>query len=126
MIKSYRNNIKYYNNISILLFLSNIYYILLIEKVRENILEVEYPLIEGQFSEIDEHLKKAESELNWTSEGIPNFTTLYVLIYIYILYSCKYLSMFIPSSIVHMFVQVHPSLYKSIYFSMFINITNSI
>ena len=38
-------------------------------KVRQETLEVEFPLIEGQFEEIDKQLKKALEELNWNSEG---------------------------------------------------------
>ena len=38
-------------------------------KVREETLEVEFPLIEGQLEEIDQQLKKALEELNWNSEG---------------------------------------------------------
>ncbi|RDD42081.1 Dynein beta chain, ciliary [Trichoplax sp. H2] len=39
-------------------------------KVRETVLEVEFPLIEDRLKEIDEQLLKAETELNWNSEGI--------------------------------------------------------
>ena len=38
-------------------------------KVRTSVLEVEYPLIEGQLQEIDAKLQQAEKDLNWTSEG---------------------------------------------------------
>jgi dynein heavy chain len=38
-------------------------------KVRESVLEVEFPLIEGQLQEIDVQLEKAEKELNWNSES---------------------------------------------------------
>ena len=38
-------------------------------KVRETVLEVEYPLIEGQLEQIDVQLQKAEKDLNWNSEG---------------------------------------------------------
>ena len=38
-------------------------------KVRETVLEVEFPLIEGQLEEIDVQLQKAEKDLNWNSEG---------------------------------------------------------
>ena len=38
-------------------------------KVRNSVLEVEYPLIEGQLEEIDNQLLQAEKDLNWTSDG---------------------------------------------------------
>ncbi|XP_013396327.1 dynein beta chain, ciliary isoform X2 [Lingula anatina] len=38
-------------------------------KVRETILEVEYPLIEGQLADIDKQLEKAEKDLNWEEKG---------------------------------------------------------
>lgn len=38
-------------------------------KVRKTILEVEYPLIEGQLEEIDVQLEKAEESLSWQSDG---------------------------------------------------------
>ena len=39
-------------------------------KVRETVLEVEFPLIEGQLEEIDVQLERAEKDLNWNSEGV--------------------------------------------------------
>ncbi|CAK8694647.1 unnamed protein product [Clavelina lepadiformis] len=39
-------------------------------KVRNTILEVEYPLIEGQLVAIDNQLQKAEKDLSWKSEGV--------------------------------------------------------
>ena len=39
-------------------------------KVRKNVLEVEYPLVEGQLQEIDVQLEQAEKQLNWNSEGV--------------------------------------------------------
>ncbi|KAK6170907.1 hypothetical protein SNE40_019193 [Patella caerulea] len=39
-------------------------------KVRNTILEVEYPLIETQLQDIDVQLEKAESSLNWNSQGV--------------------------------------------------------
>ena len=39
-------------------------------KIRETVLEVEYPLIERQLEEIDNQLLKAETELNWNAEGL--------------------------------------------------------
>lgn len=47
-------------------------------KVRQTVLEVEYPLIEHQLAEIDLQLHKAENELTWKSEGIAsnNFSIL--------------------------------------------------
>ena len=32
-------------------------------------LQVEHPLIEGQLNDIDQHVAKAEKELNWKSPG---------------------------------------------------------
>ncbi|XP_070581054.1 dynein beta chain, ciliary-like isoform X2 [Ptychodera flava] len=39
-------------------------------EVRETVLEVEYPLIEGQLAEIDTKLEQAENTLNWNQDGI--------------------------------------------------------
>ena len=39
-------------------------------KVRKTVLEVEYPLVEGQLEEIDVQLKQAEDSLNWENEGM--------------------------------------------------------
>ncbi|CAG5123286.1 unnamed protein product, partial [Candidula unifasciata] len=39
-------------------------------KVRTTILEVEYPLIEGQLVDIDRQLQRAEKLLNWGSDGV--------------------------------------------------------
>ena len=44
----------------------NIIYFL---QVRKTVLEVEYPLIEGQLAEIDQGLEQAEKSLNWENEG---------------------------------------------------------
>ena len=38
-------------------------------QIRETVLEVEYPLIEGQLKEIDEQLEQAEKSLTWNSPG---------------------------------------------------------
>lgn len=38
-------------------------------KVRKTVLEVEFPLVEGQLDEIDVQLKQAEESLNWENEG---------------------------------------------------------
>ena len=42
-------------------------------RVRETVIEVEYPLVESQLKELDEQLEKAIHQLNWTSEGIHVF-----------------------------------------------------
>ena len=39
-------------------------------KIRETVLEVEYPLIEAQLEEIDVQLQRAENNLNWNTDGI--------------------------------------------------------
>ncbi|XP_064623162.1 dynein beta chain, ciliary-like [Lineus longissimus] len=39
-------------------------------KVREAVLEVEFPLIESQLEEIDVKLEQAEKSLNWNTEGV--------------------------------------------------------
>ena len=52
---------KYLQNLDVTVHLYN--------SVRETILDVEYPLIEGQLNDIDVQLDRAISELNWTSEG---------------------------------------------------------
>lgn len=38
--------------------------------MKEDVLEVEAPLIEGQMNEIDKQLQKAVTEINWTTEGV--------------------------------------------------------
>lgn len=39
-------------------------------KVRTTVLEVEYPLVEGQLEQIDVQLQRAEKDLNWNSEAV--------------------------------------------------------
>jgi len=41
----------------------------LYNKVRNTVLEVEFPLVEGQIAQIDSKLQQAETALNWNSEG---------------------------------------------------------
>lgn len=41
-------------------------------KVRQTVLEVEYPLIEQQLATIDSQLEKAEKSLNWTNDCESN------------------------------------------------------
>jgi len=38
-------------------------------KIRQTVLEVEYPLVENQLNNIDEKLLQAENSLTWNSEG---------------------------------------------------------
>lgn len=38
-------------------------------KIRETVLEVEYPIIENQLNAIDSQLHRAEQDLNWISNG---------------------------------------------------------
>ena len=52
---------KYLQNLDVTVHLYN--------NIRETVLDVEYPLIEGQLNAIDVQLERAISELNWTSEG---------------------------------------------------------
>ncbi|KAK3590847.1 hypothetical protein CHS0354_024585 [Potamilus streckersoni] len=42
----------------------------LYNKVRMTVIEVEFPLIEGQLQNLDTQLKNAEESLNWNSDGI--------------------------------------------------------
>ena len=52
-------------------FLSNLDLIVAwYNKVRETLLDVEFPLVEGQLQEIDNQLQQAETNLNWNSEGL--------------------------------------------------------
>ena len=37
--------------------------------MKEDVLEVEAPLIEGQMNAIDQQLQKAVTEVNWTTDG---------------------------------------------------------
>ena len=53
---------KYLQNLDVTVHLYN--------RVRETVLDVEYPLIEGQLQSIDNQIERAISELNWTSDGI--------------------------------------------------------
>lgn len=46
-------------------------------KVRRTVLEVEFPLIEGQLQDIDVQLEQAEKSLNWESEG-EDFSAEYI------------------------------------------------
>ena len=39
-------------------------------KIRQTVLEVEYPLIENQLSDIDNKLLQAENSLTWNDAGI--------------------------------------------------------
>ena len=50
-------------------------------KIRQTVLEVEHPLIDGQLKTIDEQLEQAEHTLNWNSEGLSEMCFLkgYVL-----------------------------------------------
>ncbi len=43
-------------------------------KVRETILEVEYPLIESQLEDIDQQLQRAENDLSWNSDSRDSLT----------------------------------------------------
>lgn len=52
---------KYLQNLDVTVHLYN--------SIRETVLDVEYPLIEGQLNDIDVQLEQAISELNWTSES---------------------------------------------------------
>jgi len=54
-----------YNTYVINLELSVHYY----NRIRETVLEVEYPLIEDQLSDIDKKLTHAENSLTWNSPG---------------------------------------------------------
>ncbi|KAJ8313224.1 hypothetical protein KUTeg_009222, partial [Tegillarca granosa] len=45
----------------------------LYNKVRNNVLAVEFPLIEGQLNDIDQELEQAETSLNWNSEGVWDY-----------------------------------------------------
>nr|XP_006635186.1 PREDICTED: dynein heavy chain 9, axonemal isoform X1 [Lepisosteus oculatus] len=42
-------------------------------KVIKTVLEVEFPLVEGQLQDIDSKLKEAEESLNWKEEGIWDY-----------------------------------------------------
>ena len=68
---------KYLQNLDVTVALYN--------KVRETILDVEYPLIEKQLYDIDQELEKAISQLNWTSDGIHLFLLFYLAIIIILL-----------------------------------------
>ncbi|XP_066917361.1 dynein beta chain, ciliary-like [Clytia hemisphaerica] len=42
-------------------------------KIRQTLLDVEFPLVESRLQNIDQHLERAEKELNWNSEGIWDY-----------------------------------------------------
>ncbi|XP_013068368.2 dynein beta chain, ciliary [Biomphalaria glabrata] len=42
-------------------------------KIRETILEVEFPLIENQLADIDQQLEQAEKSLNWENENVWDY-----------------------------------------------------
>lgn len=48
-------------------------------KVRETLLDVEFPLVEGQLQEIDGQLQQAETTLNWNSEGVINVSSAIII-----------------------------------------------
>ncbi|XP_062567134.1 dynein beta chain, ciliary-like [Saccostrea cucullata] len=56
---------KYLTNLDLTVHLYN--------KVRNTILEVEFPLIEGQLQDIDVQLEQAEKSLNWESQGVWDY-----------------------------------------------------
>lgn len=62
MYKSNDTLWKYLTNLDLSVHLYN--------KVRNTILEVEFPLIEGQLQDIDVQLEQAEKSLNWESQGV--------------------------------------------------------
>ena len=39
-------------------------------KIRQTLLDVEFPLVETRLQNIDKHLERAEKDLNWNSAGI--------------------------------------------------------
>ena len=39
-------------------------------KIRQTLLDVEFPLVETRLQNIDKHLERAEKDLNWNSTGI--------------------------------------------------------
>lgn len=45
----------------------------LYNKVRKTILEVEFPLVEGQLKDIDVELEQAEKTINWNGDGMEIF-----------------------------------------------------
>lgn len=53
---------KYVTNLDLIVHLYN--------KVRNKVLGVEYPLIEGQLKQLDVILQQAETTLTWESEGL--------------------------------------------------------
>jgi len=52
---------KYVINLDLTIHLYN--------KIRQTVLEVEYPLVENQLNNIDDKLLQAENSLTWNSEG---------------------------------------------------------
>ena len=57
--------LKYLHNLTLVQDLYN--------KVRETILDVEYPLIEQELRGIDDKLNQAIHSINWTSEGTVSY-----------------------------------------------------
>jgi len=50
-------------------------------KIRQTVLEVEYPLVENQLNGIDDKLQQAENSLTWNSEGFFIFCCVETVVY---------------------------------------------
>lgn len=63
-------NELYANNDTLLMYVAHLDLIVAwYNEIRESVLEVEYPIIEGQLQEIDTQLLQAEKTLDWQSNG---------------------------------------------------------
>lgn len=61
---------QWYNKVEINIAYCNFFFLTnKFKQIRSTILEVEYPLIEDQLSEIDAELKKAETDIKWKDDG---------------------------------------------------------
>lgn len=60
----------YANNDTLLMYVAHLdLTVAWYNKIRETVLEVEYPIIEGQLQTIDKQLHQAEHTLDWQSDG---------------------------------------------------------
>lgn len=69
----------YANNDTLLMYVAHLdLTVAWYNKIRETVLEVEYPIIEGQLQAIDTQLLQAEQTLDWQSDGkTQSITTQY-------------------------------------------------
>lgn len=64
----------YANNDTLLMYVAHLdLTVAWYNKIRETVLEVEYPIIDGQLTNIDAQLREAEETLDWQTEGMYRY-----------------------------------------------------